>query len=70
MRACGTVLWPAMLGMVSILGIELPFAYWLHSIVGISAIWWAYTVGFGAMLLLQSTYFNWRWRGQRIERLV
>jgi Na+-driven multidrug efflux pump len=70
MRASGTVLWPAMLGMVSILGVEVPFAYWLHSRIGISGIWWAYTVGFGAMLLLQSMYFKWGWRRQRIERLV
>lgn len=69
MRASGTVLWPAMLGMVSILGVEVPFAYWLHSRIGISGIWWAYTVGFGSMLLLQSMYFNWSWRRQRIERL-
>jgi len=70
MRASGAVLWPAMLGIASILGIELPFAYWLHSIIGISGIWWAYTVGFGAMLLLQATYFNWGWRARHIERLI
>lgn len=70
MRASGTVLRPALLGMVSILGIELPLAYWLNSVIGIAGIWWAYSAGFGAMLLLQSIYFHWGWRAQRIERLI
>lgn len=62
MRASGTVLWPAALGMAAILAIELPFAHWLHGRIGITAIWWAYALGFGAMLVLQALYFQRVWR--------
>ncbi len=70
MRASGTVLWPAALTMIAVLGIELPLAHALHRAIGISGIWWAYAAGFGATLLLQSSYFHLRWRRQRIERLI
>lgn len=64
MRASGTVLGPAALGVAAVLAIELPFAHWLHARIGISAIWWAYALGFGAMLVLQALYFQTVWRGR------
>lgn len=70
MRASGTVLRPAMLGMVAILGVELPFAYWLHQHMGLQGIWWAYPAGFMALLLLQAVYMQLVWRRQHIRRLL
>jgi len=70
MRASGTVLRPAMLGMMAILGIELPLAYWLHNVMGLQGIWWAYAAGFIAVLLLQAIYMQYFWRRQPVRRLV
>ena len=70
MRASGTVLRPAMLGMVAILGVELPLACWLHNVMGLQGIWWAYPAGFIAMLLLQAIFMRWFWRQQPVRRLL
>jgi putative MATE family efflux protein len=70
MRASGTVLGPAGLGVLAILCIELPAAYWLDAAIGISGIWWSYALAFVAMLVLQTTYFQLAWRRRSIQRLI
>ena len=70
MRASGTVLVPATLGVLAIVGVELPAAWWLDARIGLSGIWWAYALAFMAMLVLQSGYFMLGWRGRTPQRLV
>ena len=70
MRASGTVLVPATLGVLAIVGVELP-AWWLDARIGLSGIWWAYALAFMAMLVLQSGYFMLGWQRRRTpQRLV
>ena len=70
MRASGTVLVPATLGVLAIVGVELPAAWWLDARIGLSGIWWAYALAFMAMLVLQSGYFMLGWRRRTPQRLV
>jgi putative MATE family efflux protein len=56
LRARGDVTAPTLLGLASILGIQLPAAMWLESAHGVAGLWWAYPIGFGAMLLLHAGY--------------
>ena len=53
MRASGTVLWPTVIGVVSIWLVEVPVAYYLsyHTSLGIEGIW----IGYPADLL--SAYY-------------
>ena len=61
---------PATLGVLAIVGVELPAAWWLDARIGLSGIWWAYALAFMAMLVLQSGYFMLGWRGRTPQRLV
>ena len=56
MRASGAVMVPTLLGMVAILGVELPAATLLEPAYGVTGLWWAYPIGFGAMLVLHAGY--------------
>lgn len=62
MRASGTVVVPALIGVFAILCVELPAAIVLEPWLGLDGLWWAYPAGFGAMLLLQSAYVLASWR--------
>lgn len=68
MRASGTVIVPAVLGMFAILCVELPAAILLEPRLGLAGLWWAYPAGFGAMLLLQSAYVLAHWRRRPMLR--
>ena len=62
MRASGAVFGPMALGMFALLCIEVPAAYWLDGMIGISGIWWAYALAFVAMLGLYTAYYRLVWR--------
>lgn len=63
MRGSGTVLLPALLGMVAVLLLELPLAMWLQARHGLTGLWWAWPLGLMAMLVMQVICFA-RWRGR------
>jgi putative MATE family efflux protein len=60
LRALGDVRVPTLLGLVAILGVELPAALWLEPAHGVAGLWWAYPIGFAAMLLMQACYCAYR----------
>jgi putative MATE family efflux protein len=70
MRASGEVLWPTVLSIVSIWGVELPVAYALAPRLGLSGVWIAYPVAFLAGLALQATYYRVFWRRRRLTTLL
>ncbi|MEK4499394.1 MATE family efflux transporter [Bacillus sp. FSL R12-0069] len=72
MRASGTVLWPTVIGVVSIWFVEVPVAYYLsyHTSLGIEGIWIGYPAAFIVSLILQYAYYKLSWQKKRITRLV
>jgi putative MATE family efflux protein len=70
MRASGTVLWPTLLSIVSIWGVELPVAYALAPRLGLPGVWIAYPVAFLVGLGLQATYYRTFWRRKRLTTLL
>ncbi|HEK9103189.1 TPA: MATE family efflux transporter, partial [Bacillus pseudomycoides] len=72
MRASGTVLWPTIIGVVSIWLVEVPVAYFLsyHTDLGIEGIWIGYPAAFIVSLILQYAYYKFSWQKKRITRLV
>lgn len=72
MRASGTVLWPTVIGVVSIWLVEVPVAYYLsyHTSLGIEGIWIGYPAAFIVSLILQCAYYKLSWQKKRITRLV
>ncbi|MCU5375783.1 MATE family efflux transporter [Bacillus cereus] len=72
MRASGTVLWPTVIGVISIWLVEVPVAYYLsyHTSLGIEGIWIGYPAAFIVSLILQYAYYKLSWQKKRITRLV
>jgi putative MATE family efflux protein len=71
MRSSGTVLWPTLLSIVSIWGIEVPVAYALsHGPLGLSGVWYAYPIAFICSLAFQATYYFVFWRRRKITALL
>jgi putative MATE family efflux protein len=70
MRASGSVLVPTLISIVCILGVEVPVAWFMSHRIGLDGIWIAYPVTFGAMLLLQTAYYQLVWRKKAIRTLV
>ncbi|MFJ2991129.1 MATE family efflux transporter [Pandoraea sp. NPDC087047] len=58
MRASGKVWVPMLLGMIGLLGIEVPAAWVFERIAGITGIWWAYPLAFVAMLAMQGLCYR------------
>ncbi len=70
MRSSGTVLWPTLLSVISIWGVEVPVAYALAPHYGLRGIWFAYPVAFVASLTFQSAYYFGFWRRKRLTTLL
>ncbi len=70
MRSSGTVLWPTLLSVISIWGVEVPVAYGLAPHYGLRGVWVAYPVAFLAGLIFQSTYYFGFWRRKRLTTLL
>ena len=70
MRASGTVFAPLAISTLVITAIELPSAILLGRAFGLEGVWMAYPICFGAMFLLQTSYYLVVWRRQKVERLI
>ncbi|MBE3575116.1 MAG: MATE family efflux transporter [Firmicutes bacterium] len=70
MRASGTVLWPTVLSIVSVWGIEIPVAYVLSRHIGVDGIWVGYSAAFVAGLGLQYLYYRLFWRNREHRALI
>lgn len=70
MRASGSVLVPTAISIFCILLVELPTAWIMSHRIGLNGVWIAYPVAFGAMLVLQASYYRLVWRKKAIRRLV
>lgn len=70
MRSSGTVLAPTAIGVLSILLVEVPVAWFLSHNIGIDGVWWAYPATFVTMCTLQGAYYTFVWRRRAIRALV
>ncbi len=70
MRSSGTVLAPTAIGILSILCVEVPVAWFLSHNIGIDGVWWAYPATFVTMCVLQGSYYTFVWRRRSIRALV
>ena len=70
MRSSGTVLAPTAIGILSILLVEIPVAWYLSRAIGIDGVWWAYPAAFVTMCILQGGYYTFVWRRRAIRALV
>ena len=70
MRSSGTVLWPTLLGVLAIWGVEVPTAYALAPHFGLTGVWIAYPVAFAAGLTFQATYYFFVWRHKSLTTLL
>jgi Na+-driven multidrug efflux pump len=70
MRSSGTVLWPTLLSIVAIWGVEVPVAYALAPHYGLRGVWFAYPVAFCASLTFQTAYYFAVWRRKRLTTLL
>jgi len=70
MRASGTVWTPLLISIFSIAAIEVPSAILLSRMIGIEGVWIAYPITFGAMCLLQMSFYMLVWRKRAIARLI
>ena len=70
MRSSGTVLWPTVISIFAICGIEVPVAYLLKGRLGIDGVWISYPIAFTAMLGMQTAYYQLVWRKKSVARLI
>jgi len=72
MRATGTVLWPTLFTIMSILFIQVPGAYYMSHFteLGIKGIWLAYPMAFLFNLLAQSAYSHFVWKKKAMKALL
>lgn len=70
MRSSGTVLAPTFIGILAILAVEVPTAWYLSRSIGIDGIWWAYPAAFCAMFIMQGSYYTFVWRKRSIRAMV
>jgi putative MATE family efflux protein len=70
MLASGTVVWPTLLSILSIWGVEVPVAYLLMQRWGLDGVWFGYPAAFIAGLAMQFTYYYFFWRKRQIEKLI
>ena len=70
MLSSGTVVWPTLLSILSIWGVEVPVAYLLMQRWGLDGVWYGYPAAFIAGLAMQFTYYNFFWRRRQKERLI
>lgn len=70
MRSSGTVLWPTLIGILSIWGIEVPLAWVLsNGPLGLRGIWIAYPVTYICTLAAMTFYYYGFWRRRPISAL-
>jgi putative MATE family efflux protein len=70
MRSSGSVLWPTLIQICTIWGVEVPIAWTLsHGSLGLRGVWIAYPITFIVALTLQSAYYFGVWRRRPIRAL-
>ncbi|SEM68765.1 MATE family efflux transporter [Lihuaxuella thermophila] len=62
MRSSGTVLWPTVIGIISIWGVQVPTAYFLSHTLGLKGIWMAYPISFLFNVSVQYMYYRFFWK--------
>ncbi|MEC1625824.1 MATE family efflux transporter [Bacillus mojavensis] len=72
MRASGTVLWPTLISIFAIWGIEVPVAFVLshYTKLEILGVWVGYPAAFAVSLLLIYGYYQFIWKKKQITRLI
>jgi putative MATE family efflux protein len=70
MRSSGTVLAPTAIGIIAILAVEVPTAFYLSKQIGIDGVWWAYPAAFSAMFVLQGAFYTFVWRRKSIVAIA
>lgn len=70
MRGSGTVLWPTVLSISTIWGVEVPVAYVLSHRIGLDGVWIAYPVAFATGLMLQILFYALVWHRRTHARLL
>jgi putative MATE family efflux protein len=70
MRGSGTVVWPTIIGIFAIWGVEVPAAYLLMRHFGLDGVWMGYPIAFCTGLVLQFCYYEFVWKRKTHERLV
>ena len=66
----GFVVWPTLLSIVSIWGVEVPVAYVLMNRIGLDGVWYGYPAAYVAGLLMQLAYYRLVWKRKTLRRLV
>jgi len=71
MRSSGTVLWPTVIGVISVWGVQVPMAYLLSEVVnlGLIGVWLAYPISFSFSLIAQYLYYRFRWKTKQHRNL-
>jgi putative MATE family efflux protein len=70
MRGSGVVLWPTLIGIFAIWGVEVPAAYLLMHRIGLDGVWVGYPIAFCVGLALQFCYYQFVWKRMTHARLV
>jgi putative MATE family efflux protein len=70
MRSSGAVLWPTLISIAAIWGVEVPVAYALAPHYGLPGVWIAYPVAFCASLALQTIYYHRFWKRRPMMALI
>jgi len=70
MLSSGTVVWPTLISIFSIWGVEVPVAYVLMQRWGLDGVWYGYPVAFIVALIGQFTYYYFFWRRLERKRLI
>ncbi len=69
MLSSGTVLWPTLISIGSIWGVEVPAAYLLMQRYGLDGVWYGYPIAYIASLAMQYGYYRFVWLRRPPERL-
>jgi Na+-driven multidrug efflux pump len=70
MRGSGDVIYPTLIGIVAIWGVEVPAAFILMHHYQLDGIWMGYPIAFCASLAMQFCYYEFVWKRKTHERLV
>jgi putative MATE family efflux protein len=70
MVSSGTVVWPTLLSIASIWGVEVPVAYVLSKRMGLEGVWYGYPAAFIVGLAFQLIYYYAFWKRKPLRALV
>ena len=72
MISSGTVVWPTLLSIISIWGVEVPVAYYLsfRTPLALNGVWYGYPAAYIAGLCFQLAYYYLVWKRKPLVRMV